>query len=521
MMRELLPRTLRARLAALIVASSTAVLALSGLMLYEALRSRIEASAAAETSATMSALEAHLRLLRTTEDIRELAGTWVDLLHGHANLSLAIFDDAGRLVLGTPGFVRDARGGIVEPPAPAAAARVAVAASEASDAANATNASDASEARATLDTPVARAASLRTRIAIVPLAAGNRTAQVAVQYDARADLALLREYAYSIVLIQVLGMLIAAALAYGIAHVGLSPLRKLVARAEQMSTSGLAQPLPELQAAGELKDLGRAFNGMLARLDDSFTRLSQFSSNLAHDLRTPLTNLLAHAQVALSRPRSADEYREVIEASVDEYQRLSRMIDDMLFLARADSAQRELTLHSFDAGEEAQRVAGFYEPMAEDAEVRVVVHGIGSAPLEANPLLFQRALSNLLANALAHAPRGSTVAIDCAATGSGVLLTVSDTGPGIGPEHQQRIFERFYRADPARHTPSAPGAGGSGLGLAIVQSIMQLHGGTCGVQSEPHVRTTFWLRFPLRSRSAYGAAAAGPLPVPAAAQPRY
>ncbi|GAB2894991.1 heavy metal sensor histidine kinase IrlS [Paraburkholderia jirisanensis] len=495
MMRELWPRTLRARLAALIVASSTAVLALSGFMVYEALRSRIEASAAAEINATLSALDAHLQQVRTVEDVRYLADMWGDLLHGHANLSLAIDDANGTRILSTPGFIHDA----------------------CSDALSSSPAAGAAKPT----TPGTHPAWLRSRIETVSLAAdkrANTAVRVVVQYDTRADLALLREYAWSIALIHVLGVLIAAALAYGIAHLGLSPLRNLVARAEHMSTSGLAQPLPELQAAGELKDLGLAFNGMLARLNDSFTRLSQFSSNLAHDLRTPLTNLLTHAQVALSRPRSVDEYRDVIETSVDEYQRLSRMIDDMLFLARADSAQRELTLRSFDAGAEAARVAGFYEPMAEDAHVDVVVRGNGLAPLRANQLLFQRALSNLLANALAHAPRGSTVSIDCSATDSGVLLAVSDTGPGIGAEHQQHIFDRFYRVDPARHTLSASGTGGSGLGLAIVQSIMQLHGGTCGVRSEPQVRTTFWLRFPLHPAATNPADTAGPAPVPAAAR---
>ncbi|HEY3598941.1 MAG TPA: heavy metal sensor histidine kinase [Paraburkholderia sp.] len=225
-------------------------------------------------------------------------------------------------------------------------------------------------------------------------------------------------------------------------------------------------------------------------LDDSFTRLGQFSSNLAHDMRTPLTNLLAQAQVALSRPRTADEYREVIESGVDEYQRLSRMIDDMLFLARSDSAQGQLPIQTFDAIEEAARVAGYYEPMAEDAQVDIEVSGAGA--VDANALLYQRALSNLLSNALAHAPAGSTITVHCTLTANGTVLAVSDTGPGIDPLHSERIFERFYRVDPARNHS----ASGTGLGLAIVKSIMLIHGGECGVGSEPNVRTTFWLRFP-------------------------
>jgi two-component system, OmpR family, heavy metal sensor histidine kinase CusS len=467
MKADILPRTLRARLTVLIVASSTAVLALSGFTLYEALRNRIEASAAAEMDATMSALKTHLPQVQAIEEIPYLTETWIDMLHGHANLSLAIFDSTDRRLLSTPGYRHDAR-------VAATLERVRL-----------------------VPAPVivqAPQVALRYLATAIPLAAGETAVRVVVQYDAKADRALLRTYAYTIVLIQVCGVFIAAWLAYGIALVGLSPLRRLVSRAEDMSTSRLAQPLPELQAAGELQDLGRAFNGMLARLDDSFTRLSQFSSNLAHDLRTPLTNLLAHAQVVLSRKRSADEYRDVIEASVDEYQRLSRMIDDMLFLARSDSAHSAVPMRAFNALEEAERVTGFYEPMAECASVTFDVRGAGI--VYGNPLLFQRALSNLLSNALTHAPQGSTVEIECLATrDGGTTIAVSDAGPGIDTPHRARIFDRFYRTDPARQN-LASGTGGAGLGLAIVRSIMQLHGGTCGVESEPHVRTTFWLTFP-------------------------
>jgi two-component system, OmpR family, heavy metal sensor histidine kinase CusS len=467
---DILPRTLRVRLTVLIVASSTAVLALSGFALYEALRSRIEASAAVEMDATISALQTHLPQVEAVDEIPYLTETWVDMLYGHANLSLAIFDTAGRPLLSTPGYRHDAR----------------VAASL--------------EHVRLVPAPVVVQApqlSLRYLATAIPLAAGENAVRVVVQYDAKADRALLRNYATTIVLIQVCGVLLAAGLAYGIAMLGLSPLRRLVAQAKDMSTSRLAQPLPALHAAGELQDLGRAFNGMLARLHESFTRLGQFSSNLAHDLRTPLTNLLAHAQVALSRTRSADEYREVIEASVDEYQRLSRMIDDMLFLARADSAPGAVSMRTFDAFEEASRVAGFYEPMAECASLSFDVHGTGL--VYASPLLFQRALSNLLSNALTHAPPGSTIELRCFAAQDGAtMVTVSDTGPGIDNAHRARIFDRFYRTDPARRN-LASGTGGAGLGLAIVKSIMQLHGGACGVESEPHVRTTFWLRFPTRA----------------------
>lgn len=180
----------------------------------------------------------------------------------------------------------------------------------------------------------------------------------------------------------------------------------------------------------------------------------------------------------------------MIESSVDEFQRLARLIDSMLFLARADSGHRRLTLQSVDARNEAMRIAGYYEIMAADAGVEIVVSG--HARFEGDVPLVQRALSNLISNALSHAPRGSTVNIQCGERRRYVQLSVSDTGAGIASPHLERIFDRFYRVDPSRHNS----ASGTGLGLAIVKSIMDEHQGECSVESVAHTRTTFSLRFP-------------------------
>ncbi|CAB3748284.1 histidine kinase [Burkholderia sp. MSh2] len=460
MIARLLPRTLRGRLTALIILSTSAILASSGVALYEALGNRVATTAAEQMAGTSAALGAHLAEARTTADVARNRDLWIDQLHGHPNMDLAIFDAAGTRLVGTPGF---------RPYAPLLSL-------------------DAGRVPVGVAPP---GAPHRYLVTTVPLAgAGAGAVRVAVQYDGSADVQLLRTHAYTIVVIEVFGVVLAAAFAYGIAALGLSPLRRFAARAEQMSTSRLAHPLPALDTSGELKELEHAFNGMLERLNESFTRLSQFSSNLAHDMRTPLTNLQAAAQVVLSQPRSADEYRNVIESSIDEYQRLSRMIEDMLFLARSEQAGASIGLRRLDAAEEAGRVAGYYEPLAEDAGVTVKVDG--HAWVDADLTLYQRALSNLLSNALAYAPRGSVVTIDCVEQGGATTIAVSDTGPGIAAEHVGRIFERFYRVDPSRHNS----ASGTGLGLAIVRSIMDNHGGECGVDSEPGRRTTFWLRFP-------------------------
>ncbi|RQZ19927.1 HAMP domain-containing protein [Burkholderia sp. Bp9031] len=462
MIAHLLPRTLRGRLTALIVLSTSVILASSGVALYEALSNRIGTTAAEQMAGISAALGTHLSEARSTADVARNTDIWIDQLHGHPNMDLAIYDATGTRIVGTPGF---------RTYAPLLS-------------------TDAGRIPVFVAPPRARH---QYRVMTVPLAgAGAPVVRVAVQYDRSADVLLLRTHAYTIVVIEVFGVVLAAVIAYGIAALGLSPLRRFAARAEQMSTSRLAHPLPELDTSGELKELEHAFNGMLARLNESFTRLSQFSSNLAHDMRTPLTNLQAAAQVVLSQPRSADEYRYVIESSIDEYQRLSRMIEDMLFLARSEQAGTSIDVRRLDAAEQASRVAGYYEPLAEDAGVSVKVDGY--AWVDADLMLYQRALSNLLSNALAYAPRGSVVTIDCSEQGGVTTIAVSDTGPGIDAQHVERIFERFYRVDPSRHNS----ASGTGLGLAIVRSIMDNHGGECGVDSDPGRRTTFWLRFPSR-----------------------
>ncbi|SAK44673.1 histidine kinase [Caballeronia pedi] len=466
MLSRLLPRTLRARLTVLIVFSTSVILTISGVALFSALQSRLESKASEQMTNTLSALQSHLGDMRDVGEIPVNRAVLVDQLHGHRKMDLAISDLNGRGLITTRGFKS-------YPPIQAAGPGT---------------------------TPLLLSrekSTLSYLVAVVSLAgATGPRVRVAVQYDRSSDLALLRSHAVCIIVIQLLGVVLAAGLAFGTALVGLSPLRRLAARAERMSSTGLAQPFADLHTSGELKELERAFNEMLHRLDESFTRLSQFSSNLAHDMRTPLTNLQAAAQVALSRPRSAADYRDVIESSIDEYRRLSRMIEDMLFLARSERVDASIETVRLDAAAEAERVANYYESMAEEAGVGIVVQG--RAQVDADLLLYQRALSNLISNALRFAPRGSVIRVDCKASPDSTTIAVSDAGPGIDAVHIERIFERFYRVDPSRHNSAA----GTGLGLAIVRSIMESHGGVCRVHSEPGVSTTFSLRFP---RSMHGA----------------
>jgi two-component system heavy metal sensor histidine kinase CusS len=230
---------------------------------------------------------------------------------------------------------------------------------------------------------------------------------------------------------------------------------------------------------------------MLTRLEDSFSRLSRFSDDVAHELRTPINGLMGMAEVTLSKERTPEEYRLVIESSIEEYGRLSRMIERLLFLARATNKEISIEKMPLDLHRELVRICELYRAMAEEQGVETICHGEGT--VQADPELFGRALSNLLANALQHTPSGGRVTLAGSRVSEHVVeVRVPDTGTGIPAEHLAKIFDRFFRVDSTRSAAT----GGAGLGLAIVKSIMDLHGGTVRVESRTNNGTTFVLAFP-------------------------
>jgi two-component system heavy metal sensor histidine kinase CusS len=239
----------------------------------------------------------------------------------------------------------------------------------------------------------------------------------------------------------------------------------------------------------ELQPLAVAFDEMLKRLDDSFTRLSQFSADLAHELRTPIANMLGEAQVALTRERSAAEYRETLESTVAECERLSRIVDNLLFVARVDAAREPIARKRFDARAAVEKIAEFYQTAADDRHVTITCSGNGQ--ICADPDLFERAVGNLVDNALRFTAEHGSIRVAVSKHNSDFQVTVNDNGSGIGAEHLPRVFDRFYRAESSR------GSDGAGLGLALVKSIMELHGGSATIESNHGRGTTVKLTFPL------------------------
>jgi two-component system, OmpR family, heavy metal sensor histidine kinase CusS len=287
------------------------------------------------------------------------------------------------------------------------------------------------------------------------------------------------------------GIACSAAIAFWAAKRALRPLAEMVTATERVQASQLHQRLGWGPWPSELTALAAGFDQMLARLEESFDRLSRFSADLAHELRTPIQNLRGEAEVALTRTRTAAEYREVIELSIEEYQRLSSMIDSLLFLARSENAETRLNRVKFTVGPEIDKILDFYDAAAREREIDLTRNGDGE--LYADPMLFRRVINNLVSNGLQHAPSaGKIQVLVVTRDNQPVQIAVQDNGCGIGPEHLPRIFDRFYRVDAARSSSSA----NTGLGLAIVKSIMELHGGSAHAASELGVGTKVTLTFP-------------------------
>ena len=286
-------------------------------------------------------------------------------------------------------------------------------------------------------------------------------------------------------------LLIVALGAWLIARTGLAPLRRFNRLAASVGTQSLSQRVSLSGLPKELAELAHDFNNMLQRIDEGYRRLQEFSGDLAHEMRTPVATLMGRTQVALSHPRTLADLREVLEGNVEELERLSRLISDMLFIARADHNEAPLQREPVELAQEARRVADYLSLIAEERGVAVEV--TGSAAVIADRLLVERAITNLLSNAVSHADPDTAVRVVIASDAHGATLSVTNRGAGIGAEHLDRIFDRFYRIDPGRSRLD----GGTGLGLAIVRSVMSAHGGSVVAHSQPGAETTFTLSFPL------------------------
>ena len=330
-------------------------------------------------------------------------------------------------------------------------------------------------------------ARLFSLIAVNEEAAG-RTYTIQVAQDRSSDEQVERKFGVLLIVVLAGSMVASALIAITVTKRGLRPLGEMTHSLERIRPTHLSERVAPAGWPRELHPLAVAFDDMLARLEASFTRLSQFSADLAHELRTPIANILGEAQVALSRDRTSHEYREVIESTIAECERLSGIVDNLLFVARVDAAREPIERTRFDGRAAVEKIATFYQTIAEDHHVAISCSGEGQ--IYADPALFERAVGNLVDNALRFTPKNGSIQIALAEHAADFQIAVSDNGCGIGPEHLPRVFDRFYRAESSR------GSDGAGLGLALVKSIVELHGGFARIQSEVGRGTTVTLSFP-------------------------
>ena len=417
-------------------------------------------------SEKMRQIEHSLSLYEKPVDINIKPHVLLDQVMGHDQLNLTIYDLINmRTPLLKSGF------GLTDPRAELKAAGAAT--------------DKVSYSRSTDD----QGRHFLTASRLIRLPNGTNVA-VLLSLDCANDEALLSTYLSSTIMALPLLLLLIGLSAWAVVKRGLAPLREFRKVAAMISAQDLSHRLSVVKMPQELSELAHGINFMLHRLDSDVQQLSQFSDDLAHELRAPISNLMGKAQVTLSRERPAEEYKAVLESSTEELGRVARIVSDMLFLAQVSHPAALVPFETIALEDEALKVINLFSLSAEDKQISVSVTGRGSTI--GDRLMIQRAISNLMSNAIRHCPVGQAITITIEVHATEVSLHVANPGAGIEPQHLPHLFDRFYRVD----THHSRAGGSTGLGLAIVKSIMSLHQGVAEVNSRPGKITTFKLGFP-------------------------
>ena len=291
---------------------------------------------------------------------------------------------------------------------------------------------------------------------------------------------------------------LAGAGGYFLARHALSPIERMARRAHEINAEHLSARLDVENPRDELGHLASGFNETLARLEHSFEQLRRFTADASHELRTPLTAIRTVGEVGLRTQGSAGHYREVIGSMLEETGRLTRLVESLLAISRADSGEIRLAPAAITVLPFAREVACFLEVLAEEKGQHLTVAGDETARVQADSAILRQVLVNLLDNAMKYSPAGGQIAIRVRAAGQQVFIDVEDSGPGIPPEHRERVFDRFYRTDAARSRE----AGGAGLGLAIAKWGAEAHGGRLELDCPSRGGCIFRLLLPADSSNA-------------------
>lgn len=371
---------------------------------------------------------------------------------------IRIIDDAGRALLETPGLSNE------------------LAAPTTADLASLTS------TEGTYHTIVSRSGKrfevLTARVANDDANEAGRFIQVAIDRDSERNV--LAQYRERMWFVLSLSLVLCSLIGYAIARGAMRPIKKIGYSAERVGSSTLHERIATRGLPEELLRLAETFNNMLDRLQESFARVSQFSDDVAHELRTPINNLRGEMEVALGKVRSNEDYHEILGSCLEEAARISRVIESLLFLARAENAREPFQREKIDVGKELAAVQEFYEAAAAEAGIDLRLSLAADLGARVDRTLFQQAVGNLVSNAISHTPTGGSVQITAHADPIWLYVGVADTGCGISTEHLPRVFDRFYRVDRARSGSHR----NVGLGLALVKSIVARHGGRIEIDSE-------------------------------------
>jgi heavy metal sensor kinase len=313
-------------------------------------------------------------------------------------------------------------------------------------------------------------------------------------YSELPDRTRFKEFAVASLLALPLVLALVGLGSYVLAKRALAPLQYMARRAEEITSERLDERLPTGKAGDELDDLARVFNDLLARLEQSFEQLRRFTSDASHELRTPLASIRSVGEVALQKNGSREDFRDTIGSMLEEVNRLSALAENLLTIARADAGRVQLHATEFSPIELAREAAALFEVLVEEKDQHITVAGDEGIRVKGDRVFLRQALVNVIHNAVKFSPAGGLISVDVRLQPmGGVRVAIADEGPGIAPEHRQKIFDRFYRADESRSRES----GGAGLGLSIAQWAVKVHGGTIGLATAPGTGCIFQIDLPV------------------------
>jgi heavy metal sensor kinase len=311
-----------------------------------------------------------------------------------------------------------------------------------------------------------------------------------------------RDWAGAAVLALPIVLIIAGLAGHALAQRALRPVEIMARQADAMTADDLHVRLPVADTDDELAHLATVFNRLLTRIEDSFSQLQRFTSDASHELRTPLAAIRSVGEVSLSRDASREEYRDVIGSMLEEVNRLTVLVENLLEISRADAGRVLFSPKVLSVGDLVREATGLLEVLVDEKDQRLVVNDQSEMPVAGDRDFLRQALVNVVHNAVKYSPRAGLIEVDIRLHEGGTAVEVRDSGPGIPEEHLVRVFDRFYRVDGSRSREG----GGVGLGLAIAKWAIEAHGGRIVVSSPPGGGATFRIELP-------AARAAEPVPI--------